>query len=932
LFCLHHSVEFGPRLIFKSPRMKLTTKIITFFLVLAVGPLLMVALFNDPLIRRAIENRVQQQLLLGNRLKQSELDRWVSQHIKILEHLAPAVAKQGLDTLLQDDRTSDQYRLHRERIETRYLRPALVFEDFLSVSILDVGAGRILASSDQRLMGTECRYDPPSDSGVEKIPVGQLGYCPALGRLVLKIGVMLEDTRAEARLILLAHVDHTRMSWIMQQDLDITTSGKTYLIDTTGRLVTASRFTTDAVALSPLTTDAAKACLQQKSGYGLYDDYRGIAVAGVYHWLSEYQLCMLTEIDQAEAFRDLFELRRSAIAVSLTCILIAVLIGLGLGRATVRRLNALLVGVRRFGVGDLTQPLPIDSQDEIGRVAQTFNEMVEKRQHIERELQFHRERLEQLVAERTVELETLNQQLIDEIENHRETEKRLRRSEAWLLEAQKIAQIGNWSLGTKGGKSRWSAETFRILGLDEKTTQADIERLVKLVHPTDRQTVRQAFRQIVDNGQAMNLTCRIVRPDGQTRFIQIRGIPESNDKGHTGHIVGTLQDVNTLTQAEEERRISHERLKAVIDGSTDPIYLKNIWGQYEIVNAAAAVVMGKPAAELLGKTDMEVFPKEVADAIVRDDRALMRSKTPRVFENTTRQPDGTPAVWMSTKTPRIDADGNVIGLIGISRDITPLKKIENDLRLAKETAEIANRSKSNFLTSMSHELKTPLNAIIGFSEVLQQAYYGPLNETQTEYIQDIHDAGQLLLSLINDILDISRIDAGNEELELGPVAIGSLLRNSLYLIKGKTEQHHITVDLEISDELDAVTVWADERKLKQVLFNLLSNAAKFTPDGGRIALRGRLADHQACIDVEDSGCGVAPENQLKIFEAFFQVKSGTVDKTPGAGLGLNLSRRLVEMHGGHIWVESQGLGEGSCFRFTVPLNPPLPEALVSSAR
>src|SRR5262245_14238379 len=228
--------------------------------------------------------------------------------------------------------------------------------------------------------------------------------------------------------------------------------------------------------------------------------------------------------------------------------------------------------------------------------------------------------------------------------------------------------------------------------------------------------------------------------------------------------------------------------------------------------------------------------------------------------------------------------------------------------------EAASRHKSEFLANMSHELRTPLNAIIGFSEVLSERMFGELNERQEEDLKDIHASGQHLLSLINDILDLSQIEAGRMELELTDFHVPSAIENALTLFRERASRRGITLGHEISNQV--ATIRGDERKVKQVLLNLLSNALKFTPEGGRVNVRASLHDGLVDISVTDTGVGIAPEDQEKVFEEFRQV--GTADtKVEGTGLGLALSRKFIELHSGRIWVQSQP-GKGSTFSFTLP--------------
>jgi signal transduction histidine kinase len=229
--------------------------------------------------------------------------------------------------------------------------------------------------------------------------------------------------------------------------------------------------------------------------------------------------------------------------------------------------------------------------------------------------------------------------------------------------------------------------------------------------------------------------------------------------------------------------------------------------------------------------------------------------------------------------------------------------------------EVASQHKSEFLANMSHELRTPLNAIIGFSEVLSERMFGELNDKQEEYLKDIYASGNHLLSLINDILDLSKVEAGRMELELTDFDLPTALDSALTLVRERAGRRAIALHLSVDERLGQMR--ADERKVRQVVLNLLSNAIKFTPEGGRIDVGAVPRDGFVEISVRDSGVGIAPEDQETVFEEFRQVGTAA-KKVEGTGLGLTLCRKFVELHGGRIWVMSE-LGVGSTFTFSLPL-------------
>jgi signal transduction histidine kinase len=243
-----------------------------------------------------------------------------------------------------------------------------------------------------------------------------------------------------------------------------------------------------------------------------------------------------------------------------------------------------------------------------------------------------------------------------------------------------------------------------------------------------------------------------------------------------------------------------------------------------------------------------------------------------------------------------------------------LNRMNDELGRLYRELEAASRHKSEFLANMSHELRTPLNAIIGFSEVLDDRMFGELNEKQAEYVRVILGSGRHLLSLINDILDLSKVEAGHMELELGTFNLPAALENTLTLMRERAMRHGLALELSVDETLGDIV--ADERKLKQVLLNLLSNAVKFTPEGGRIDVRALAANGTIQVSVTDTGIGIAPEDQAAVFEEFRQVGQAS-RKREGTGLGLALARKFVELHGGRLWVTSD-VGTGSTFTFTIP--------------
>ena len=380
-----------------------------------------------------------------------------------------------------------------------------------------------------------------------------------------------------------------------------------------------------------------------------------------------------------------------------------------------------------------------------------------------------------------------------------------------------------------------------------------------------------------------------------------------------------------LRKEKKALKESEGHLKAIWDSTPSGIMVIDA-DSHKImdINPYALKLLGKRKEDVIAKVCHEfICPAEIGKCPITD-LGQQIENTERMMINNA----GDLVCILKTVTPFIKKGRKY--LIESFVDINERKEAEKNLLIAKNVAEKANQAKSVFLAGMSHELRTPLNHIIGFSELMLSKNFGALNETQEEYLGDVHHSSIHLLSLINDILDLSKIEAGKLELKPTAVSIRTLLNNSLTMIKEKAMRHGI----ELTIDMDGIPerIHADERKLKQILYNLLSNAAKFTSDGGRIALTAKCVDNpapdptdavphtkQMLVAVTDSGIGINAEDLEAIFRPFEQLTRGAYQNTQGTGLGLSLTKSIVELHGGEIWAESDGPEQGATFSFTIPL-------------
>ena len=366
---------------------------------------------------------------------------------------------------------------------------------------------------------------------------------------------------------------------------------------------------------------------------------------------------------------------------------------------------------------------------------------------------------------------------------------------------------------------------------------------------------------------------------------------------------------------------SEERLQMLLDKMPAVVIIKDNQGKHRYVNSEFEFIVQMKREEVYGKTDYEIFPREVAEVIVKQDQAIINSKTTIQTWGDVPHPDGTMHEFLNTKTPIIDSDGQVSEVLAISLDTNERKLYEVAIKKAKEQAEAANQAKSTFLANMSHELRTPLNAILGFSGMLAREPDATAN--QQDKLTIINRSGEHLLSMINDVLDLSKIEAGRVELSDEAFDLHRMLEDLGPMLELRTKEKGLRFSLDRDAEL-ARYVRGDIVKLRQILNNLLSNAAKNT-EKGSISLRARslpVPNDPAMLivqlEVEDSGLGIPPEMQEGIFEPFYQGKQSQFSQKKGTGLGLSISKSFVEMMDGTINVNST-VGKGSMFRVEVPL-------------
>jgi PAS domain S-box-containing protein len=508
----------------------------------------------------------------------------------------------------------------------------------------------------------------------------------------------------------------------------------------------------------------------------------------------------------------------------------------------------------------------------------------------------------------------------------------LQESESRLREAQQIAHLGSWELDILTRENSWSTEVFRIFKLDPASPVPNCEEMMAYFPIDDRIRFLQLIDRAIQLGETFEIDLQIIRADGSLGYVFVKAEAIANEVGQVTRLFGILMDISDRKATQEALKLSEERSRATLLALPDIVYRVNSNGQYvDFLVSPQGKNLIDPQ-QVIGKTLYEVLPYDLAETQsqlmqqalltqtleMQEQQVLLDGKT--VYEEVRVAPCG---------------DNEVVFFI---RDISDRKLAEFQLQHTNEELMRATRLKDEFLASMSHELRTPLNAILGMTEGLQEGVFGDVSDRQIKALKTVENSSNHLLSLINDILDVAKIESGQMILDLNVTSIQNLCKSSIVFINQQALRKQIRIIEQIPKNLPDITL--DERRIRQVLINLLNNAVKFTGIGGSITLAVSLLSGEEYGEksflrfaVKDTGIGIAPENIAKLFQPFIQIDSALNRKFEGTGLGLALVKRIMELHEGSVSLTSE-LGVGSCFTIDLPcgnavLPMPKPESQLS---
>lgn len=488
--------------------------------------------------------------------------------------------------------------------------------------------------------------------------------------------------------------------------------------------------------------------------------------------------------------------------------------------------------------------------------------------------------------------------------------------------ANRVAKIGNWSFELTTNKVYWSPDLWELFDLDPSLFDVTLESWDLTFErsldffPENKELIRKKFMDLIQH--RLEYDIEVVATSTKGRVFPARTIGSLYyEEGVPTYAFGLVQDISASKALEDSLRYQRDLLNGIIDSSPSVVYVKDLNGKFLLVNRLVEKLTGLKKEELIGKRTID----EIASPATSKNHSelsarVLSTKAPASCNDTYLTKDGKTLHFLSEQFPLLNEKGEIFALAGISTDITEIRHYQNELLKAKEAAEAGTRVKSEFLANMSHEIRTPMNSISGMADLLLDT---DLTEEQRKYLTILNRASESLLKIINDILDLSKIEAGQVNLEIHEYSVRDVVSKAIDFLLVEASRKNLSLRSEIAATVPE-TALGDPARLQQVLLNLIGNGLKFTDEGHVIVYVDPLPENPQFLRfiVEDTGMGLTPPQKNLIFERFAQADSSITRRFGGTGLGLTISKQLVEQMGGSMELESE-VNRGSRFIFTLPI-------------
>jgi PAS domain S-box-containing protein len=784
--------------------------------------------------------------------------------------------------------------------------------------VMDPVGGVVLASTNKSEEGKVKTGHVYFEKGKMKAFAQSPYLSPDAHAAVITIAAPILGSRGECLGVLAGRVPVSKLSDIVRQRAGLRQTDDAFLVDTEGFFVTQPRFISEPVVLTRRPgTASVKACLTgHNTGVIFAADYEGVPAITVYRWMPSRKMGLIVKMHQDEAFAPARSFGTSILVFSFLALAGATALAVWIGKGITRPVRALQASVRNFAEGTIDEPL-LESSDELGLVAREFNQMRARHHRAETERQIISE-----IAHGAIITTNLNELL-----------ELAHRSIGKLLYAE------NCFVGLHDAKTDLIHFEFWL----DKCDCVPSPQPVGEGHTRSSYVLRTGRPLLLTKGLKSQLFGEGEIAKSGSDSASWLGVPlrtpartigvlaVQHYKAENAYSQRDLEFFSSVgdqialaierKQSEKALRDAEEKYRSIFEQSSDGIFQNTPEGRFLSANPALARMLGFDSPEELISGRVDIERQGYVDPALRDKfkKTLEENGFVTGFEYEVYRKDGA-KIWVAESSRIVrDAEGRALYYEGSVQEITQRKRAEEELLLAKEAAEAANRSKSEFLANMSHEIRTPMNGIIGMTELALET---TLNREQREYLGMVKSSAHSLLGLINDILDFSKIEAGKLELESIDFSLRDCIGGMLKPLGLRADQKSLELVADIPDDVPDHLI-GDPLRLRQILINLTANAIKFTEHGEVVVsvstqsiINGESELH---FSVSDTGIGIPQEKQAAIFEAFAQADGSTTRTYGGTGLGLSIASQLIQKMHGRIWIESK-VGEGTTFHFTARLD------------
>ncbi len=881
-------------------KQSLMVRLVGYFLLLSILTASLVGYSAFIQARGALTQSAFERLRVAAIAREEELNYWVNSQAEDAFFIAQWSELQSMTPdVVQADPTSLDYQVAYTELSETLREVVAQRADLQEIFVLD-NNGQIQVSTNRSNEGLDQSDMPYFQQGQLGTFVQDVYADAATGRPTMTVATPILDRIGRRTGVLAIHLNLERMDRIILMRTGLGDTGEIYLIDQNRGFVSGQRFGRQDYATT-VDSEGIASALEGRDGYSLYTNYEGVPVIGVYQWLDDLNLALMVEMHQSEAFAPARQLGLTILGVGFALAGVLVIGVYVLARQIARPILAITDTAAQVAAGDLNRVAPVFTTDEIGVLAHTFNQMTRQIRELYAELQQREEHFRSLIEHASDIITIVN-------------------SDSTIRYA--------------------SPAVERVLGYQPDTLIG--KPVGDLLHPDDLPTLSDL---VAENNQRHDkitlIEFRVWHANRSWRVLESVSKRLYDEHGDYTLVVNS-RDITQRKEAEQALRESENLLRTVVANAPVILFAFNQEGVFTFSEGKGLESLHLQPGEVVGQSIVRL--DQGVPQVAKDIQRVLAGET---FTSTIHltNPQLIFDVWYS---PILNPEGEVVGATGVATDITERRQIESYQR-AKEAAEAASQAKSTFLANMSHELRTPLNAIIGYSELLREDLHELGHADPIEDLEKIEVAGHHLMTLISDILDISKIEAGRMEIYLETFPVNELTRNITSTIQPLMHKHGNSFYLD--DAGAPEYMHTDLTRLQQVLYNLLSNAAKFTRNGTvTLTVEQRIIETRArqmegddtwlpdlmlakvvtpadpandlpqewvIFRVTDTGIGMSAEQMARLFEPFHQGDTSTTRKYGGTGLGLAISRRFCQMMGGTITVESIQ-GQGSTFTVRLP--------------